>query len=433
MGRIPRQSGGRRLASCAWALILCLFGPASLAAAPDVRVLVGISAGMKASDPDNLRVPAVGALIERLPDGSRAGIWTFGRYVNMLVPWGETGAAWRVAAMEAVEGITSVAVHSDLETALETATWNWTAPDAGSERHLLVITDGPIALPNGNDANARSRGRILDATLPRLRAADATIHAIAVGTSADEDLLRRLAAETGGRYERADAPALPALLGELLRQRIAPPPRRAGGSPVAWPEAPPEPEAAPGEFAAAEPTGRPERDWTRIGLGVMIANLLLGGVLLLAYRFLPRTATGAAAAAPGRGSGTVTEPDAAPDTTETPPADPTEAITGTTAIPDAAVDPGPVAGEAAEMEAETARKDAPAATDMLDDGVDADPVSNPAGSDGEDPPGAMAPGEPRYEALEGIEIEGIDVDRIELDFRDPSLDAGQAEARFGTG
>ena len=55
---------------------------------PDVRLLIDISGSMRESDPANLRQPALELMLRLLPDGARAGVWTFGEQVNMPVPHG---------------------------------------------------------------------------------------------------------------------------------------------------------------------------------------------------------------------------------------------------------------------------------------------------------------------------------------------------------
>lgn len=67
---------------------------------PDVRIIVDISGSMKQTDPNNLRQPAVRLLARVLPEGSTAGVWTFGQYVNMLVPHGEVVESWRETAID---------------------------------------------------------------------------------------------------------------------------------------------------------------------------------------------------------------------------------------------------------------------------------------------------------------------------------------------
>ena len=58
---------------------------AEQAESPDVRLVIDISGSMKKNDPENLRIPAVNMLTELVPEGSSAGVWTFGQWVNNLV------------------------------------------------------------------------------------------------------------------------------------------------------------------------------------------------------------------------------------------------------------------------------------------------------------------------------------------------------------
>ena len=50
-----------------------------VAAPPDVRLVIDVSGSMKQNDPNNLRQPAVELLVQLLPEGSKAGVWTFGK------------------------------------------------------------------------------------------------------------------------------------------------------------------------------------------------------------------------------------------------------------------------------------------------------------------------------------------------------------------
>src|SRR5690606_41124465 len=53
---------------------------------------------MKQNDPHNLRIPALNLLTQLLPDGHRAGVWTFGQQVNHLIPHGNVDTNWRALA-----------------------------------------------------------------------------------------------------------------------------------------------------------------------------------------------------------------------------------------------------------------------------------------------------------------------------------------------
>ncbi len=187
----------------------------------DVRIVVDVSGSMRHTDPDNLRVPALRLLTGLMPGDARAGVWTFGRHVNMLVPHGAVDDAWRDRAAAATRKIPSIALHTNIEGGLDTATWNWRAPDEGTERHLILFTDGRVDLPEGAAGNAASRQRITDALATRLRDAGARVHAIALSDDTDELLLRQLAAATGGLFEKTtDAAGLERIFARIFARAV---------------------------------------------------------------------------------------------------------------------------------------------------------------------------------------------------------------------
>lgn len=175
----------------------------SLAAAEtkDIRVLIDVSGSMQWNDPENLRAPALRLLTGLLPSGTRAGVWTFGRYVNMLVPYGEVDRAWKDKARQAADQINSAGLFTNIESTLERATWNWHAPAADAERSIILLTDGLVDVSENPEADQASRARIVEQILPRLQRAGATVHTIALSGEADETLLQQLAAATGGWFE----------------------------------------------------------------------------------------------------------------------------------------------------------------------------------------------------------------------------------------
>ena len=74
----------------------------------DLRIIVDISCSMKKTDTHNLRRSAVRLLAGLIPDGSRSGIWNFGKQVNMSVKIGTVNDAWRELAREQSKKINSV-------------------------------------------------------------------------------------------------------------------------------------------------------------------------------------------------------------------------------------------------------------------------------------------------------------------------------------
>ncbi len=187
--------------------ILCtlVMSSSGIAAAKnnDIRIVIDVSGSMKKTDPANLRVSAMKLLNGLIPQGSKAGVWTFGRYVDMTVKWGKVDAKWRKLADLGAEEIHSNALFTNIESALDRAARGWDKSDPSTRRNLILLTDGRVDISKSVDKNAKSREAILNKSIKHLKKAGARVQAIALSDDADEVLLRRIALETGGSFEIA--------------------------------------------------------------------------------------------------------------------------------------------------------------------------------------------------------------------------------------
>ncbi|MAG43878.1 MAG: hypothetical protein CMH95_06255 [Oceanospirillaceae bacterium] len=172
------------------------------APAPDVRIVIDISGSMKETDPENLRRPALKLLTELLPEGARAGVWTFGRYVNMLVPLGTVDEAWRQKARAASGDISSVGLNTNLVEALDKALYEATQ-NSQFDQTVILLTDGRIDMDTSGGvpdtpANTAARERLISAVLPEYMSKNVRIHTLALSDAADVTMLGQLAMETDG-------------------------------------------------------------------------------------------------------------------------------------------------------------------------------------------------------------------------------------------
>ena len=190
-----------------WITCLLLISPllVKAEAVTDVRVLIDVSGSMKKNDPQNLRAPAVKMLVGLLPENTKSGIWTFGRYVNMQVKHGTVNEAWKKQAMVEADKIHSRGLFTNIEEAIQRSTSDWTKPDPRYKRHLILLTDGMVDIGKDERLNEQSRRRLLHDILPRVEAADATIHSIALSKNADADLLHALSGATRGSHQQVDS------------------------------------------------------------------------------------------------------------------------------------------------------------------------------------------------------------------------------------
>lgn len=170
----------------------------------DVRVIIDISGSMKKTDPQNLRKPAVDLIVRLLPDHSKAGLWTFGQSVNMLVPHRVVDQPWRSEGAQKAKTINSVAMFTNIGAALESATEDYATPAKDYRRNIILLTDGVVDISKEAVVNLNERKRVLTELLPRLKASDYRIHTIALSSDADHELMKKLSIATDGIYEVAD-------------------------------------------------------------------------------------------------------------------------------------------------------------------------------------------------------------------------------------
>jgi uncharacterized protein (TIGR03503 family) len=177
-------------------LLLSAFCMADQPKKSDVRVVIDISGSMKKTDPTNLRKPAVDLIVRLLPNDSKAGIWTFGQSVNMLVAHRTVNDDWRKEAVEKAESINSIALYTNIGAALEKSSAIKTAP--GYETHIILLTDGVVDINPEAVVNMKERSRILKEILPDIKNAQFKIHTISLSDAADQELMKKLSLATDG-------------------------------------------------------------------------------------------------------------------------------------------------------------------------------------------------------------------------------------------
>ena len=133
----------------------------------DVRVIIDVSGSMKKNDPNNLRSPALRLVLGLLPEGAKSGVWTFGKYVNMLVPYRDVTAAWKFDAEKQSNKIHSYGLFTNIELALDKATVNEKGSDPRFRRSVILLSDGLVDISKNPKLNQQSRQRILDKLIPR--------------------------------------------------------------------------------------------------------------------------------------------------------------------------------------------------------------------------------------------------------------------------
>ena len=151
-------------------------------------------------DPNNLRRPALRMLAGLLQPGTKAGVWTFARWTDNLVPVGDVDSAWKKRTQSVSEDLFTRPVHQYRDV-LDKSSADWeegrahhacTPPGAADRRHGRCLKRAA--------ENARSRERIIG-TLPRLKAAGSRCTPLRC-RACRYALMKTLAGETGGWYQQ---------------------------------------------------------------------------------------------------------------------------------------------------------------------------------------------------------------------------------------
>jgi len=166
----------------------------------DVRLLIDISGSMKKNDPNNLRIPALQLVTNLLPKDSDAGVWAFGRYVNMMVPLSKVDQNWQIKATKTATKINSRGLYTNIGDVLQKSSYGWSKADPSEKRSIILLTDGMVDISKDPKINKNERKRILNKILPQLKKSNVAIHTIALSQNADHELLRQLSTQTDGWY-----------------------------------------------------------------------------------------------------------------------------------------------------------------------------------------------------------------------------------------
>ena len=170
----------------------------------DIRILIDVSDSMKINDPSGYRMSALKMFNGLVSEGSKAGVWSIDPYAHMPINWGTVNDEWRQAADVGASAIRSDGVYTDIESGLSRASLGWEEADANTRRSIILVTDGPVNISSDAAINEDSRRNIISKNLQALKQSGVIIHTIALTNNTDELLLKNLALETGGSFQKAE-------------------------------------------------------------------------------------------------------------------------------------------------------------------------------------------------------------------------------------
>ncbi len=165
----------------------------------DIRFILDVSSDMKKNDPTRSRIRELQKIVKSLPDNAVSGIWTYGKYVNMLVPLGATTNDWKKQAVFKLDTVDGYGDFRNLTQAIEKASFGWQNKN-GFNKYLVVLTSGDLKISHSKVENARSQLDLLTKTLVKLKQGNIKVHTLSFGKQADDRLLKVLSSNTKGNW-----------------------------------------------------------------------------------------------------------------------------------------------------------------------------------------------------------------------------------------
>ncbi len=174
----------------------------------DLRILIDISGDVRQSMPAGQHLDAVAMLLDQLPEGSRAGIWTFGKYTNHLVTYGRVDAQWHALADASLPSIRSVASWRDISRVIADATFDRARSGDGYRRELLLLSGGGMHISDDPALNKQAQQKLLAEQVGPIREAGFTVNTIALNGGQGRAFMSALAKETNGLFFAVTRPDL---------------------------------------------------------------------------------------------------------------------------------------------------------------------------------------------------------------------------------
>lgn len=160
---------------------------------PEIHLLVDVSASMKKTDPQNLRIPAIRIFNKLTSQKALMSITTFSNKVDEIIPLKMVNQDYQNNFDKKPQAIASNGKWTDFVKALNEVNKNWKS----SKRYIVLISDGKLDV-GSDDSDSKSLQQLLGNTIPALQKNKVQVFTIGLSEDADKNTLNSLAGQTNG-------------------------------------------------------------------------------------------------------------------------------------------------------------------------------------------------------------------------------------------
>lgn len=175
------------------ALLITTFGSAHAVATdlPEIHLLVDVSASMKRTDPQNLRINSVKMFNYLANQKAKMSLGVFSTDYKEIIPLQLVSPEYQNLFAKNSNEIRSDGHWTNLVSALNAANQNW----GNGKKIIILLTDGKLDL-GSEQLNTQSRHELNSVTIPSLQQNNIQVYTIGLSNQSDKELLSNLSLKT---------------------------------------------------------------------------------------------------------------------------------------------------------------------------------------------------------------------------------------------
>lgn len=158
---------------------------------PEIHLVVDVSASLKKTDPQNLRINAVKMFNYLANQKAKMSLGVFATQYKEIIPLQLVSPQYQRLFSRNEKEINANGAWTNIDEALNAANQSW----GKGKKIIVLLTDGKLDL-GSDQQNNQSRQQLNDVTIPKLQKNNVQVYTIGLSAESDKQLLENLSLKT---------------------------------------------------------------------------------------------------------------------------------------------------------------------------------------------------------------------------------------------
>lgn len=160
---------------------------------PEIHLVVDVSASLKRTDPQNLRINAIKMFNYLSNQKVKMSLSVFAKDYKEIIPLQLVTPHYEQLFLDKIKDINANGSWTNIDGALNEADKSW----GKGKRIIILLTDGQLDL-GSDQLNTQSRAQLNNITIPKLQQDNVQVYTIGLSDQSDQPLLSNLSLKTNG-------------------------------------------------------------------------------------------------------------------------------------------------------------------------------------------------------------------------------------------